>query len=389
MRGSIRKRGKRSWRIVFDLDRGPDGQRRQTTKTVRGTKKDAENELATMLAQIQHGGFAEPNRAKVGEFLERWLEVGTPGISEKTRERYGEICRNHVIPALGSRELQKLRPAEIQSFYHHAETSGRRDGRGGLSKRSVLHIHRVFRLALQQAVKWHLLSVNPCVAVTPPSPEPREIVSINENQTATLLARLEGSTLYAPVLVLVTTGLRRGELLGLRWRDVDLDRATLAVTQSLEQTRDKLRFKTPKTKRSRRVITLPAITVETMRRHRADQARLKLQLGLGRDDGALVFSTVDGSPRSPRAFSKEFKRAATRIGMPDLTLHGLRHTHASHLLASGIHPKIAQERLGHSSIAITMDLYSHVTESMQRGAADVMDAFLRAAMNKRNENETP
>jgi integrase len=165
--------------------------------------------------------------------------------------------------------------------------------------------------------------------------------------------------------------MRRGEVLGLRWQDVDLDRGVLSVVQALEETKDGLRFKAPKTKHSRRKVTLPGITVEALRRHKVEQARLRLQLGLGRDDNALVCPRIDGKPRSPRAFTKEFTRLAAKADIPPITFHGLRHSHATQLLQAGVHPKVAQERLGHSTIATTMDLYRsrHRVHAGRRGGA--------------------
>ena len=214
------------------------------------------------------------------------------------------------------------------------------------------------------------------------------MIVLDEDQTATLLEGAQDTTLYIPSLLAVTTGLRRGEILALRWRDVDFDRGTLAVTQSLEETKDGLRFKQPKTKRSRRVVTLPSITIDALRRHRIEQAQLRLQLGLGRDDNGLVCSRYDGQPRSPRAFTKEFTRLVAKLDIPRTTFHGLRHSHATQLLRAGIHPKIAQERLGHSTIATTMDLYSHVTDTMQEDAAAQIDAGLQAAIGKRKRNKS-
>ena len=211
---------------------------------------------------------------------------------------------------------------------------------------------------------------------------------IDEEQTACLLDGAKGKTLYEPILLAVTTGLRRGEILGLRWRDVDLDRGILSVVQTLEQTREGLRFKPPKTKRSRRVVTLPTVTIEALRHHRAEQARVRLQLGMGRDEEGLVCAKYDGQPRNPRNFTKEFTRLVSRLDIPHITFHGLRHSHATQLHRAGIHPKIAQERLGHSTIATTMDLYSHVTESMQEDAATRVDDALRAATGKHKGNKS-
>ena len=190
-----------------------------------------------------------------------------------------------------------------------------------------------------------------------------------------------------PILLAVTTGLRRGEILALAWRDVNLEQGVLSVTRSLEQTRDGMRFKTPKTKRSRRSLTLPLMTIEALQTHKAAQAALRLRLGAGRDDDAIVCPGFNFGPRSPGAFTREFTRFVDTLDIPRITFHGLRHTHASQLLRAGVHPKIAQERLGHSTVAVTLDMYSHVVPSMQVDAAGRVDAILKTALGKKNSNE--
>ncbi len=383
MRGSIQPRGKGVWRLVFDLERDHTGRRRQRVITFEGNRSDAEAELTQQLAKAKNGGFVEPHNLTVAEYLEHWLDnYAAPATAPKTLERYAEICRKHLAPAFGANRLMKLTPMQIQAYYVEAQKTGRRDGRGGLSARTVLHHHRVFKQALRHAIRWRLLTSNPADAVEPPKPEAREIKVLDEQQTAKLLDGAEGTTLFMPILLAVTTGLRRGEVLALRWTDVDLDRGVLSVMQTLEETRDGLRFKAPKTKGSRRVVTLPAVTVEALRRHKVEQAQLRLRIGLGREENGLVCPRQEGQPRSPCAFTKEFSRLVAKLNIPHITFHGLRHSHATQLLRAGIHPKVAQERLGHSTIVTTMDLYSHVTESMQEDAAIRIDAGLRAAISK-------
>jgi integrase len=261
----------------------------------------------------------------------------------------------------------------------------------------VLHHHRILRQALRQAVRWRLISIDPTDAVKPPKPERKDVELLDEKQTAAVLEAAEGKSLFIPILVAVTTGLRRGELLALKWRNVDLTRGVLTVVESLEETKEGgLRFKTPKTKGSRRSVTLPGITVDALRGHKTRQAERLLRLGIRQDAESLVCGRYDGKPRSPRAFTKEYTvfmetiRAAAPDGstdIPRVTFHGLRHSHATQLLRSGIHPKIAQERLGHSTIAVTLDLYSHVSETMQDEAAQQVDIALRAAINARTSGE--
>ncbi len=250
------------------------------------------------------------------------------------------------------------------------------------SARTVHHAHRILFQALRQAVRWQLLMSNPAEAVTPPKPQPVEIAVLDEAQVGTLLRSAQSTRLYGPILVAVTTGLRRGEIFGLRWRDLDLDKGRLTVAQAIEQTRAGLAFKAPKTKRSRRVVTLPSVTIEALRSLRASQAAERLALGLGKDERGLVFTNKLGEPVNPRAASKEFTRIVKRAGLPRVSFHFLRHTHITALLRAGVHPKIASERAGHASVAITMDVYSHAVPSMQEDLTAGIDASIRTALEQ-------
>lgn len=388
MRGSIQKRTKGSWRLVFDLERDSTGRRRQKAVTFRGTKRDAEAELNRILAEIKNGGFVDPGNVTVADYLDQWLNHVSTKTAAKTHERYAEIVRLGLAPHLGTIKLAKLRPLDIQGLYAEALKSGRMRRTGGLSARSVLHYHRILSQALKQAVKWRLLPRNPADAVEPPRPEQKEMVALDENQTAILIEKVKGTPLYIPVILAVTTGMRRGEVLGLRWCDVDLDRGALSVTQTLEKTREAgLRFKQPKTRKSRRTISLPSITVDALRRHRAAQAELYLRLGIGWDDSGLVCTKGAGDPINPNTLTSSFAACVRDMDIPRVRFHDLRHTHATQLLKEGVHPKVAQERLGHATIAVTLDLYSHVMPGMQEDAAARVDRALKTALAKRTGNE--
>ncbi len=389
MRGSIKQRGKGVWRLVFDLERDHTGRRRQKVVTFKGNRSDAEAELTQQLAKAKNGGLVEPNNLTVAEYLARWIEHVATRTSAKTQERYEEIVRLGLVPHLGAIKLSKLRPIDIQGFYAEALKSGHMQRAGGLSARTVLHYHRILSQALKQAVKWQLLPRNPAEAVDPPKPEHREMIALDEDQTATLIDRVKGNAVYVPVLLAVTTGLRRGEVLAFRWCDVDLDRAALTVTRTLEKTREGgLRFKQPKTRKSRRTISLPSIAVGALRKHRVEQAELYLSLGVGWDDDGLVCARPDGGPINPNTLTSGFASFVRKTDIPRVRFHDLRHTHATQLLKEGVHPKVAQERLGHATIAVTLDLYSHVMPGMQEDAALRVDRALKAALGKRTENKS-
>jgi integrase len=319
----------------------------------------------------------------VGEFLDRWLaDYAKPKVSPKTLERYQEMIGGHIRPALGSFRLNKLSPLHIQAFYSQALANGRKDGKGGLSAQSVVHFHRVLKKAFDQAVKWQLLARNPVQGVEPPRSQRQEMRALDENQTASLLRLLGESRMYIPVMLAVTTGLRRGEILALRWANVDLVDGTITVVQSLEQTKDGLHFKAPKTHRSRRLIALAGITVEALRSHRVKQAKERLALGGAYDDQNLVCPRPGGSPWPPDVLSTAFAAFVRRSGIGPFRFHDLRHSHATHLLRAGVHPKVVSERLGHSSVGITLDTYSHVLPGMQASAIERLNSVLRTALSK-------
>ncbi|MEE8530661.1 MAG: site-specific integrase [Hyphomicrobium sp.] len=381
MKGHIRKRGKTSWAIVLEIGHGPDGKRRQKWHSIKGNRKDAERELARLVHEFNLGNYVEPSRLTVREYLERWLsDYAATSVSAKTCECYRDMISAHITPALGNHKLSKLRPLHVQSFYSVALASGRKDGKGGLSAQSVLHFHRLLHRAFVHAVKWQLIARNVIDAVEPPRVEKLEMRALTEGETAKLIAVVKTSRVYVAVMLALTTGLRRGEVLALRWADIDLDSAGLAVNQSLEQTRGGLRFKAPKTSKSRRAVALPALAVEILREHRIAQTKERLALGSAYEDNGLVCARQDGSPWPPDTFSTAFASLIRRSNIPHLRFHDLRHTHATQLLRQGVHPKIVSERLGHSTIAITLDTYSHVLPGMQEDAAAKIDAALRVAM---------
>lgn len=383
MKGHIRPRGKDTWALVIDLGKGPDGKRRQKWHTVKGGKRKAESELRRLLSELEAGNYIEPSSQTVEQYLTDWLTVVRPKVSPKTFVRYEEIARLHLIPAMGRIQLQKLNGTHIEAHYTQARISGRKDGKGGLSEQTLLHHHRVLSEALKRAVRLKLCPANPCADVEAPRPVRAEVAALDEAQTIKLLQEAAGTRLYAPILVTVTTGLRLGELLALRWEEVDLDAAELAVNRTLQRIKGMgLTVKeSPKTRTSRRKVALPPVAVEVLRAHLVEQKKERLRLGALWNDNGLVFPAEEGSPWGPDCLSSQFSRLAAKAGF-DLTFHGLRHTHATHLLRAGVPAKVASARLGHSGIAITLDLYSHVLKDAQEEAAGRIDAVFREAMKK-------
>lgn len=383
--GHIRQRSTGSFELRYSLGTDPaTGKRRTVTTTVKGSRRTAEKEMRRLLRAVDTGEHVDPTRMTVRQWLQTWLTTVRQEVSPKSHERYAEIVHNFLAPALGNLTLVKLAPSHIQDAYNTWATGGRRDGKaGGLSARTRRHIHRILRSALARAVEQQLLARNPADAFRKrlPKVERREMVTLSAEQSARLLEAIKHTRVYWPTLLALSTGMRRGEVLALRWKNIDLERGTLRVMESLEQTKNGgLRFKAPKSDRTR-VITLPAFAIEELRRLKQQQAEELLMLGIRQTGETLLCSRADGAPLQPRSLTHEFSRLAARQnGFPRIRYHDLRHSHATELLRAGVHPKVAQERLGHSTISTTFDLYSHVTDTMQSDAADRLDAAFRGAM---------
>jgi integrase len=379
--GHIRQRSPGSWELRYSLGTDPaTGKRRMATTTMKGDRRAAEKELRRLLRTLDTGEHVDPTRMTVREWLSAWLAAVRQEVSPKSHERYSEIVDNFLVPELGAVAITKLMPTHIQEAYAKWAIGGRRDSkRGGLSPRTRRHIHRVLSSALARAVEQQILARNPADAFRKrlPKVERKEMITLTVEQSRCLLDAIAKSWMYWPTLIALATGMRRGEVLALRWRNVDLDRACIRVVESLEQTKTGLRFKAPKTEKAR-AITLPAFAIEELRRLKRQQAQELLKLGVRQAPDTLVCNRGDGEPRIPLTLTLEFARFVDRMrGLPKVRFHDLRHSHATQLLASGVHPKIAQERLGHSTISTTLDLYSHVSDTMQTDAAARLDAVFR------------
>jgi integrase len=373
--GHIQRRGKSSWRLKYDVGRDPKTGRRVTRyATVHGAKRDAQRKLRQLLDAVDKGQHVDPSKMTVRQWLEQWLAECKHTVSPKTWQERAAFVHKHLIPALGLIPLARLSPVHIQRHYTNALASGRLDGKGGLSAQTVRHHDRVLHVALDRARQLRLIASNPVEDAKPPKVERTEMVTLNPHQKAALLAAAVGTAMHTPIFLALATGLRRGELLGLAWRHIDLDAGLLHVEQAVEQTKAGVRFKTPKTRHGRRTLTLPPAAVEVLRRHRVAQAEEHLKLGLGKPD--LLFPRAAADPRE---FSKAFARLADRAGV-EITFHGLRHTHVTDLLRAGVNPKVVSERAGHSSVAFTLDRYAHVSLEMHQEAAAQMDATLRQAL---------
>jgi integrase len=384
--GHIRQRSAGSFEIRYSLGTDPaTGKRRMATTTIKGDRRAAEKELRRLLRTLDTGEHVDPTRTTVRQWLTTWLAAVREEVSPKSHERYCEIVENFLAPELGALPITKLAPAHIQAVYTKWATEGRRDGKlGGLSPRTRRHMHRILRSALARAVEQQVLARNPADRFKKrlPKVERHEMMTLSAEQSARLLEAIRHTRVYWPVLLALSTGMRRGEVLALRWKNVDFERGMLRVMESLEQTKAGIRFKAPKTDRTR-VITLPSFAIEELRRLKREQAEELLMIGVRQIGETLACCRADGLPLQPQSLTHEFTYLVGRVkDLPRVRFHDLRHSHATELLSAGVHPKVAQERLGHSTISTTLDLYSHVTDTMQSDAAARLDAAFRPAMTR-------
>jgi integrase len=380
MKGSIRERSPGHWAIILDLPDPATGKRKRKWHSFEGTKREAQIECSRLVTAINGGTYLEPNKITVAAFLSRWLDHIKSQVSPKSFERYSG--NQNIIPALGAAAITKLKPVQISEAYSKALTCGRKDDKaGGLSPRTVGHMHRILKQALGQAVRWELITRNPADGVDPPKIDWKPMQTYDLPQTVELIEAVRGTPLLIPAALAVLCGLRRGEICALRWRNVDLVAGQISVVESLEQTKAGLRFKSPKNGKGR-TVALSATVVEELRAYRIQRAQEILRLGMRLSDDDLVIGHADGSIVSPIYISQLWVRTIAKTRLARLRFHDLRHAHATHLLANGVHPKVASERLGHSKVGITLDLYSHVIPGMQEDAAAMVDRALSAARDK-------
>ena len=379
MKGHIRERGK-VWYAVLSVRDPATGRRKTKWRRLKAKgKRQAQVQCARLITELGTSGYAESDRVSVGQFLERWLDHIRTQVSPRTHEGYAEVVRKQLVPALGAVRLTKLQPGDISATYAKALTSGRADGKGGLSPMSVRHMHRILGAACKQAVRWGALVRNPVSLVSAPLVERKPMKTLDMDQTLKALEQLRATPLYIPALLGVFCGLRRGEICALRWDHVSGD--NLLITQSVEQTATGIRYKPTKSGRGRNV-RMPALVQQELKAWRLKQAQELLQLGIRPDRQTFVVTKPDGMSLWPRALSQQWSRELDRAGVSRLRFHDLRHSHATHLLSSGVHPKVAQERLGHSAISTTIDVYSHVMPEMQAEAVDRIDKALESASKR-------
>jgi integrase len=369
--GSIYQRANGQWCATYAAGYDSDGKRRRRT-IFATTKEEILAELAKKQSEKLAGQLNEPTRLRLGAYLDRWLEdASRPTIRATTYESYKGIVKNHLKPHIGGLLLGKLGPAHVQGLYSEME-------RGGASARTRQLTHAVLRKAMKQAVRWRLISFNPCDAVDPPRVARSEIHPLDGDQVAALLAAAAGDRIEALYVVAIGGGLRLGELFGLQWADIDFAAGAISVVHTLMEVNGKLTLEDTKTTKSRRRVDLPQVAIDALLAHR------KRMLAEGFARVGWVFCNTKGGPmRRSHFHAQHFKPLLARAKLPHIRFHDLRHTSATLLLAAGVHPKVVQERLGHSQIGITLDIYSHVLPSMQVEAAARLNGMMQPKKGKR------
>jgi integrase len=394
MRGSIIKRSNSSYTLVIPIVDPVTGKTKQKWITVKGKgkagQKKAEDTLTQYVNEVNHGSFVEPSKLTVSAFLDKYISIhAEQNVAATTLARYKSIIEHHLKPALGGLPLVRLTPIHLQEFYAKLAKGGRKDDHeGGLSAQTILHTHRLISAALTKAVKWQLLARNPADAVDPPKVRAREMLVLDAAGTARLITAAAGTTLHLPILLAVCCGLRRGEILGLRWTDLDEAAAILYVRRALEETKAcGVGFKEPKGRRARKV-ALPTMALTNLRFRRDEQRVLKEQLGADYHDDGLVCCHQDGTLWAPSAFTSAYRALLKRRKLAGPNFHALRHGHASHLLTSGVDIKAVSERLGHSRASFTLAQYCHMLPGQDQEAARRIEETLQKAMGEIGKKAT-
>jgi len=374
MRGHIHQKGEKYY-VILDIGVDENGKRKQKWHSGYRTKKEAKIALEQMLADIQRGEYVSSSNISLAQFLDEWLEDSKkPHLAPKTYASYSDIIRLYLNPLLGHKELSKLTPSLIQKYYTHLRENST------LSNSSINYHHRLLSQALNHAVKWLYIAKNPCDIVEPPKRTRKEMQAWNFANIQKAHEVFKDTPIYLHVMLAIYTGMRAGEIGALKWTDIDFDNAVCTVRRTAQRVMGNLIFKEPKTEKSIRRVVLQQALVELLRKDKKKQMENRLLFGSSyklQFDG-YISTWADGSFMEPDYVGKKFHK--TLLKNPDLPMirfHDLRHTNASMMLASGIDMKTMSERLGHSQIGITMDLYAHVSVEMQRKAVKKLEEFMQ------------
>ncbi|MEZ4494687.1 MAG: tyrosine-type recombinase/integrase [Dehalococcoidia bacterium] len=369
--GSVYKRKDGRWVGVVDL--GWENGRRRRKSVYGRTQSEVNAKMPAVRLDVQRGIPVPDERITVEQLLRDWLEVSArPSVRASTYACYEANVRLHLVPTLGRTRLVKLAPLDVERLLHAKRAAG-------LSPNTVRLIRVTLRRALQKALEWGLVARNVADLVSGPTITRKQVQPLTAEQIRTFLAGVKGDELEALYVVAFTLGLRQGEILGLRWQDIDLDADTLRVEQALQRVGGQRQFGPPKSDRSMRALVLPDLTAAALRQHRLRQLEARLSAGERWQDQGLVFTTSIGTPCDPRKVTRLFQAHLKLLGLPHQRFHDARHAAASLLLAQGSDLRSIMEVLGHSQISLTANTYSHLSQEMKRDAAARMDAVFASS----------
>jgi integrase len=383
VRGYTAKKGNRYYAVIYEgVDPATGKERRRWYPA--GTRKAEADKLVTALVKRRNDGdYRAPEKITLGAYLtNKWLPAQRAQLRPSTLDSYERNIRLHVIPRLGNVALQQLAPEDLDGFYGELLASGRREGGGGLSNKTVRYVHGILHKALADAQRKGTVLRNVAALADAPklsSSKKREARVWNAGELRAFLLGVGDERAHAAFFLAAHTGMRRGEVLGLRWADVDLDKARLSVRQAIISVAYQVKVSDVKTGTGRRTINLDTRTVGVLRAWRKAALAERMLVGPAFADNDLVFPRPDGTPTHPDAFSQAFDRAVVRLGLPIISLHDLRHTHATLLLRAGVPVKVVSERLGHASPAFTLTVYQHVIPGMQEEAASLFSELIFGA----------
>jgi len=413
MRGHVRKRGEPgSWEYIVDvgmaaaqrcagcnkrlwIERRPKEscpkcgsamketeERRRETKSSFATQKECQAAMNRLLVKVEQHDYAAPTKASVKEYLTKeWLPAVKATIRPSTYNSYVQHVECHIVPHIGTVKLQKLSGSQVNALYSKLAETGRKDGKTGLSPMTIHHVHACLHKACKDAVRWGHISRNPLDAADPPRKKgdgTKEMRTWTKEQLKAFLDAMKDERLSPLWHTIAMTGMRRGEAIGLRWSDVDFDGGRLAVRRALIPSGREVIVSEPKTIKGRRVIAIDPGTVEVLKAQAARQLDEQKDWDEAWVETGLVFTLENGAALDPESVSRYFRQAVKKSMLPPIRLHDLRHTHATLALRAGIHPKVISERLGHATISITLDTYSHAIPAMQEEAATLIAGLVFA-----------
>ena len=377
MTGHVRQRSPGSWELRYTLGTDPiTGKRKAATATVRGSRKDAERELRKRLVALDKGDRIDPTKMTTSAWFDRWLAITKPEISPATYDHYKRFIAGYLKPRLGGIGLAKLSRADVQQLFSDLAEGGRADRKDGpLAASTRKQCFRVLNICLNRAVDLNFISANPAQVMRRrmPKADPADFAVLTPEQSTALLNASRGSALFAPILLALSTGCRRGEAAALAWRNVNFDRGAVTFAVAAKQIGKEVITGRTKSGKSR-TVTLGQNAIEELRAWRKAQAEQLLRLGVRQTADMLVCTRADGSRLRPNAITIDFWRLAKRLGL-NVHYHSLQHGHATALLIAGVHPKVAQERLGHHSVAFTLDRYAHTIAQLHDDAAAKIDGI--------------